>query len=274
MEEVEDEQNKRWAEQLNNSQEFAKYFVGTRERAAMSIQRLARGFRERKRVSRLKKKRHNDKLKELEERRKQKEMDREIERKIREKEKEKMRVDELLRQAEAAKDGVLVHSGECMLILKRSADEDEGGENSRADAVAVSVTVREVQKPYELRFCIEEPTRSASLKRSVGSAALEQLLKPCLMLQKKTALTPSSASLGMGEINKGMLRWVTTGRPPQRRHLIAWLLDRMWLNEDSSGGLELFLGPRPIRSRAFAPAPSSKRTTRSTRSYRDPRPRK
>ena len=229
MEEVEDERAKRWFEQLEQSQDFAKYFVDTRRRAAMSIQRLARGFRERKRVSRLRKKKENDRLKELEERRRRKEQDREIERKLREAEIEKKRVDELLKQAEDAKDGAIVHTGECVLPLKRAT----GG--STAEAAQVSVTVREIQVPYELRFCVEEPSRAVTLKRSVGSSALESLLKP-MFGGKDGART----SHGMTEIDRGMQKWVKTGRPPQRKHLIAWLLDRMWLNEDDAGHVELF----------------------------------
>ena len=258
---TEDKLAKMWFDKLEQSGAYAKYFLNPKERAAISIQSLARGFKERKRVARYKKKKENDRLRELEERRNKKEMDREIERKLRDAEREKQRVDDLLRQAEAEKDGVLVHSGECILPIKHAVS---GTNSFTSSAIRVNVTVREIQSPYQMRFKVEEPNASISFKRAIDAVALEQLLKPMF-----------SGNVGvddLSEIDRGMHRWVTTGRPPQRRFLIAWLLDRMWLDEDAQGRTELCLGHRSIRARSESAGSASALAPAVTKyTYREPR---
>jgi hypothetical protein len=42
--------------------------------------------------------------------------------------------------------------------------------------------------------------------------------------------------------DKAMRDWVLRGRPPRRRVLIEWLLQRMWIEQAPGGALELCLG--------------------------------
>jgi hypothetical protein len=51
-----------------------------------------------------------------------------------------------------------------------------------------------------------------------------------------------------------MFNWMATGKPPERKYVIAWLLDRMWFDGASSsaddndiGSYELCLGSRPAK---------------------------
>ena len=103
---------------------------------------------------------------------------------------------------------------------------------------------------------IEAASLSGSLEAETGAAAtveedetvslnaeatLERLLLPAFNAPEAGG-DGLSAALDSFEVRNAMRAWVTTGQVPQRKYVVRWLLDRMWMRERAGRGVELVLG--------------------------------
>ena len=107
--------------------------------------------------------------------------------------------------------------------------------------VYVEVSVVEHASPYELRFEVTEPNAAVAHHCTVTVATLERLLLPAFNAPEAGG-DGLSAALDSDEVRNAMRAWVTTGQVPQRKYVVRWLLDRMWMRERPGAGVELVLG--------------------------------
>ena len=205
-----------WAERIE-AEYFAKHFLTLKQRAACRIQALARGFLYRKQnkqplgntaTSLLLR---SPELSPI----------------------ESEQVSETLIHAKDKENATpVVYSGEFRLPVARE-------EFNQNDCVNVSIQVEECLDPYALRFRVNALAEKQVFKRSVDSALLEKLLNP---LFERTDKGTDLRSSKERKRDNSILRWVRTGKPPKRKALITWIVDRMWFDQSSGKELELCLG--------------------------------
>ena len=114
-----------------------------------------------------------------------------------------------------------------------------GGED--VQDIMVEVSVVEHASPYELRFEVTEPTAAVAHHCTVTVATLERLLLPAFN-GPEGGDGGLSAQLDAPDVRRAMRAWVETGQVPQRKYVVRWLLDRMWMRERAGRGVELVLG--------------------------------
>lgn len=129
-------------------------------------------------------------------------------------------IEELLRTQEQRRRGSKVVFEEELWVPLDSAD-------GRRQETRVNVIVEEVKEPYQLKLEVQDLTTATRFQRAIDVGTLEQLLAPLY--------TDESIEMAPGP----MREWVVKGRPPRRRELILWIMQRMWIEKDRDGHLEL-----------------------------------
>ena len=202
-----------WAERIE-TEYYAKQFMTMQQRAACRIQALVRGFRERRKYlleqvagSHLLRSPELSPLQELE-------------------------IPDLsLVETDKENKSHVVFSGEFQLPLARE-------QFRKDDFLLVSISVEESRDPYQLKFRVNVVDRKLVFRRSVDSALLEKLLEPLFRRDPNKDLRSSKER----QRDDSIILWVKTGKPPKRKSLITWIMDRMWFDQRPDGEIELCLG--------------------------------
>lgn len=93
------------------------------------------------------------------------------------------------------------------------------------DVVDVSISVKERRNPYQLLFRVKEQSQGRVFTRAIDHRILDKILEPLFKNQASAAIDTSFEI----EREDAMLDWVRTGKPPKRKQMISWMLDRMWI---------------------------------------------
>lgn len=204
---------------------YVKGFLNVEQRAAVCIQCYARGFLERKRLA-LRKSKLAQRAKE----------DAEIDRMIEEERARRELNEDLEETIEVPK-----------IVYEDTLDLPIQWSDGFKDMTKVHIVVREKRSPYQLRIEAEEGTTHTKFYRMIDTSVLEQLLLPVFSdANSNHVFFQNNGNRRAGSIESDaqpMIDWVLYGEPPRRKHLIAWILNRMWIDQPiPNGALELCLG--------------------------------
>jgi len=208
---------------------YAKLFLNKEERAAILIQAIARCYLERKRLA----KERQTKQAEAEE-------DAKIDRML-EKERGKHILDDI-----AAENKHVSPKEEPKTIFDDYVELPLEWANGRQLQARVYVIVHQIKVPYQLRIEATEMQTMTRFFKRIDVAVLESLLLPMFTQDEND---PEFADLMNSEDSRPVVRWVMEGVPPRRKHLVSWIINRMWIDQqDHDGPLDLCLGSVAVRN--------------------------
>ncbi|CAK9027874.1 Abnormal spindle-like microcephaly-associated protein homolog, partial [Durusdinium trenchii] len=197
--------------------------------AAILIQTYARGFLERKRVAKLQAKHRQEEAEEAE-----------IERLLQEAREKRVSSPASPTPASPITNLGPPGSPGGHVVFEDFIEAPFKGLRGETSSVQVHVVVQEVLEPYQLRVEAQETLHGHRFHRKVDIDALEELLTPMFALDEN--VPKNSIPEPTDRNTKAMMNWVRQGKIPRRKHLIGWMLKRMWIDTVADGEFELCLG--------------------------------